>query len=96
MQMEGGEGHQAFRDETREMFAVHPKGIAGRDFREIRRLHHEGAKLSHLFFQEATGVVEAFRFQGIRANELAEVLGFVGAILIGGTGIEKMHLIPPF
>ena len=67
-----------------------------RDFGIIGGFHHEGAEAPHLFFQEAAGVVEAFRFQGIRAHELAEVLGFVGAILIGGTGIEKMHLIPPF
>lgn len=79
----------ALRDLARERLAVHGERAAGGDAVVIRARKHDGVKPAQLLLEQADGVRELIAAQGVGADELGKVFGYVrGVIFLGFISIS--------
>jgi hypothetical protein len=65
-------GREPARDLLPEFFSVHGQRAASGHAREVRDLHHQRARATHLFFDQPDGVREVGAAQAVGAHELGE------------------------
>ena len=81
----------ALRDLARERLAVHGERAAGGDAVVIRARKHDGVKPAQLLLEQADGVRELIAAQGVGADELGKVFGYVRGGHFLGFHLDQAH-----